>query len=282
MIVFASGLDELVGRFDVALIDLWGVLHDGHTPYPGACDGLERLGAAGIVRILLSNSPRRHDPVIAQLEGIGIPRRLYDHVVTSGELTRRALAGRSGPDLCRYYYVGPARDAELLAGLPFERSADLGQADFLLVTGPNDDDAETEADYAQLLAAARRLNLSLICANPDLTVMRGARLITCAGALAAAYERLGGASEYFGKPHRPAYDACLALVPGVPRDRIVALGDSPRTDLAGAAANGIAGVLVACGLHAAELAAVRSADDPRLTSLLNGVPATALLRSFVW
>lgn len=277
------GVRELVGMYDAALIDLWGVLHDGVRPYPGVLEALERLGAAGVQRILLSNSPRRLDRVKVQLETIGIPEHRYDHVVTSGEATYRALAERSrAAGRRRYYYVGPPRDLVLLDGLPYERCDNVTTADFVLVTGPFDDERETADDYAALLGAMKTQSLPLVCANPDLTVMRGGRIVTCAGALAQAYEEIGGVAEYFGKPHAAAYQACFALLPGVDHQRIVGIGDSPRTDLAGAASAGINGVLVLGGLHADELRGVSSANDPRLTRALGDTPVSALLPQFVW
>ncbi|MSO64778.1 MAG: TIGR01459 family HAD-type hydrolase [Alphaproteobacteria bacterium] len=260
---------ELAGAYDAAILDLWGVLHNGRQPYPGAVECLRRMRASGLRLVLLSNSPRRTAGVVDQLEAIGIPGPTYDALVTSGDLTHRALGRRAAPAAgLPYLYVGPDRDRAVMEGLPYREVDRLSEARLLVVTGPRDDERETAEDYADFLAQAAARNLELVCVNPDLAVMRGDRMITCAGALALAYERLGGPVTYFGKPHPPAYAACLELLPGIDRRRIIAIGDSLRTDIAGAAAQGIDSIFILGGMHAAELAGVRTADDPRLGAVL--------------
>ncbi|HYA73305.1 MAG TPA: HAD hydrolase-like protein, partial [Roseiarcus sp.] len=96
--------------------------------------------------------------------------------------------------------------------------------------------------------------LTFVCANPDLVVHRGADLIYCAGALAQAYEAIGGKAIYAGKPHAPIYDAALAaagaaLEAPLARSRVLAIGDAMRTDIAGAAGQGLDALFVAAGIH---------------------------------
>ena len=269
----------MASQYDVALIDLWGVVHNGKEAYPGVLDCLDRMRAAGIARILLSNAPRRAAAVARQINGYGVSSDAYDHIVSSGDVTFNAL--REGlPQLrgqSRYFYCGPQKDADLLAELDFQAVPDIEQAGFILVAGLRNDETETAADYDPILNAAHAKGLPLVCVNPDISVMRGSRILPCAGAIAARYAALGGEVIQFGKPFAPAYEACLAGR-AVPRSRVVGIGDSPRTDIAGANAFGIDSIFVTGGLHQAEvgdpidperLAAFVDAGDDRPTAVLS-------------
>ena len=187
------GVRALAGAYDVAILDLWGVVHDGHAPYPGVLDCLARMRRAGMRLVFLSNAPRRAKRVIHRLSAIGIPRASYDHIITSGDLTRRALARRSDSwhaALGRtYYHLGPARDWGITRGLDFEEIDELVRASFILNTGLFDDEHETVDDYEAFFDKALAAALPMICVNPDLAVMRGDRRIPCAGALAAPTRR---------------------------------------------------------------------------------------------
>ena len=280
-----SGLGPLAPRFGGFLLDLWGVVHNGHEPYRHAVECMRRLRAGGKV-LLLSNAPRRPEAVRQQLDRIGVARDAYDDVLTSGELTRRALAaGADGIVGKRYFRIGPERDWGLLEDLDFAAVPDIAAAEFVLCTGLNDDESETPADYAKLLAVAAARRLPLVCANPDLTVMRGPKRIFCAGAIAAAYEAQGGVAHYHGKPHAGAYVACRALL-GLPASRLLAVGDSLRTDIAGAVYAGIASVLVAGGIHAEEWG-LAPGETPRADKLAAaceqaGVRPGAVLAELRW
>jgi HAD superfamily hydrolase (TIGR01459 family) len=284
------GVRELAGAYDAAILDLWGVAHDGHVPYPGVLDCLARMRGAGMRLLFLSNAPRRAKRVIHRLSSIGIPRSSYDHIITSGDLTRRALARRSDPwhaALGRtYYHLGPARDWGITRGLDFEETDELVRASFILNTGMFDDENETADDYEVFFDRALAAALPMICVNPDLSVMRADRRIPCAGALAAAYETRGGPTRYHGKPHRPAYDACFEWFGTIDRRRVVAIGDSLHTDIAGALAAGVDGVLVTGGIHADEwgLAPGESPDPGVLAAACAraGHVPTAALPALIW
>ncbi len=252
------GVGAVAARYDGFILDLWGVVHNGQRPLPGVLDCLDRLRGAGKSVVLLSNAPRRIESLIRRLEQIGVPRDLYDHVMSSGEATHEALA--APPDdfhraLGRHcLHMGPERDTTVYDGLDFEIVGRAEEADFVLNTGIVDY-AETVADYEAALAAAAALDLPMVCANPDLVVVVGDTPTICAGALAKRYEELGGRVAYHGKPHPPVYRRCFQLMPDVDKARILAVGDSFRTDIAGANAVGIDSLLVAGGIHAGELAA---------------------------
>lgn len=277
------GFSAVASRYDIALIDLWGVVHNGKTPYPDVLDCLEQMRVAGITRILLSNAPRRASAVARQIAGFGISSDAYDHIVSSGDVTFNAL--RDGlPALNgqhRYFYCGPEKDTRLLDGLDFEPVRVIEGAAFLLVAGLRNDETETAEDYDDVLRAALARDLPLVCVNPDVSVMRGTRILPCAGAIAARYETLGGQVVQFGKPFAPAYEACMDGR-SVPRSRVVAIGDSPRTDIAGANAFGIDSIFVAGGLHQTDVGTPIDAD--RLAAFIDasGSRPTAILPALRW
>ncbi|MDA0702792.1 MAG: TIGR01459 family HAD-type hydrolase [Proteobacteria bacterium] len=284
-----DGIGALADRYDGFVLDLWGVIHNGVEPYPGAVDTLERLKAAGKRTILLSNAPRRAASVIRAMERMGIPRTAYGDVLSSGEDAWRALKERSNPWHAalgrRCYHIGPARDRGMLEGLDIDEVDTAGEADFLLNTGV-DMDHETVADYEAALAAGAQAGASMVCANPDLVVVRGSALVVCAGTLALRYEELGGAVFYHGKPHAPVYRTCLDMMGIADRSRILACGDALRTDLAGARAAGIDAVLLPGGIHAEELGIAHGEkpDPAALTALCQrgGERPVAAIPAFVW
>ncbi|SMH57545.1 TIGR01459 family HAD-type hydrolase [Azospirillum agricola] len=262
-----SGIASVIDRYDGFILDLWGVLHDGERAYPGVPDCLDRMKAAGKILCLLSNAPRRTAGVIAKLDGMGLGRDRYHHVMTSGEAAYEALRDRDDPWHAalgrRLYHIGPERDTDVFEGLGYSVAATPDEADFVMNTGIVVF-GETLADYQPQLDACRRANLPMICANPDLIVMVGPQMVICAGTLAARYEEMGGEVRQHGKPHAPVYDRCLKLMGLGDKRRILAVGDSLRTDVAGANAAGLDVALVTAGIHQEELggAAWGEAVDP--------------------
>ena len=249
-----TGLSRLAGDYDVLFCDIWGVIHDGARAFAPACEALARWREEVGPVILISNSPRPFEGVAAQLDDLGAPRDSWTAIVTSGDASRALLAERSpGP----VYRIGPQRDDPLFAGLGLTFT-DLESAAFIACSGLNNDEVETPEDYRDLLTRAAALRLPMICANPDIVVQRGPRLIYCAGALAELYEDLGGEVLTAGKPHAPIYamarDAAdLGL--GRPADerRILVVGDGLVTDIAGAARQGLDALFIGAGIHGTEL-----------------------------
>jgi HAD superfamily hydrolase (TIGR01459 family) len=252
-----SGVRELAADYDGYILDLWGVVHDGVNPYPGVLDCMARLVGAGKRVVLLSNAPRRADDVVRRIAAIGVPARLYHAVMSSGEEAWQHLKRRDDPFYAALgrncLHICSERDLEIREGLGLAYVETPEAADFILNTGPAGWD-DTIEDYAAILAAARERGLKMVCANPDLTVMHGPKLALCAGALAEHYEEIGGAVRWHGKPHRSVYESCFELIGGTRPERILAIGDSLRTDIAGANGAGIDSLLIAGGLHAREFA----------------------------
>ena len=199
-----DSLDSVTPRYKALLCDVWGVVHNGVTHFPAATAALQRARAAGLAVVLITNSPRRSADVIAQMRGLGVPDGSFDRVVSSGDVTRDLIA--EGPR--KVLHIGPDRDFNLYDGLDVELVEEF-EADGVVCTGLFDDEVETPADYAELLQRLRARNLPFICANPDIVVERGERLIWCAGALARDYAQMGGRTLIAGKPHAPIYRAAM-------------------------------------------------------------------------
>ena len=277
---------ELLTRYEVLFCDVWGVLHDGHRAFTDACEALLRFRKTGGTVILVSNAPVPKERVTAMLDLRSVPREAYDDVVASGEI---ALSHIGEKGYTRLFAIGPTdRDAATLARLP-ARPVALEQAQAILCTGLNDDRTETADDYREVLTRARALNLPLVCANPDLVVDVGGRQFICAGAVADLYERMDGEVFWAGKPHANAYDAAHRMaqaIRGAPVDRarILAIGDSLRTDLKGAEAAGIDAIFVASGIHRDETMGSGDLSVEKLAILFAppAPPALAVMAKLVW
>ena len=275
---------DLAAHYDGFILDLWGVIHDGVTPYPGAADCLEQLRAAGKRTILLSNAPRRAHVAQAAMRGMGIADDLYTGILTSGEATHRMLRDRADPFFAglgsRVFHLGPERDRNVMDGLALTPVTAPHEAEFVLNTGPDDLGSSTDIDaWEELLLECRAAGLPMVCANPDLEVIRGGNRLICAGALTARYEALGGTTRWIGKPDPAIYVPVLDML-GLPRDRVLAVGDALRTDMAGAAASGIDGCWVLGGIHAEEL----GSDPARIAAAAASanLAPVACLPAFVW
>ena len=278
-----DGFAPLAARYRGIVLDLWGVVHDGVAPYPGAVACLARLRDAGRRVVLLSNAPRRAAIAAAHMADMGIAPDLYTGIVTSGEATHALLRDRDAPGFAdlgrRLHHIGPARDRNVFAGLDYIDAATPQDADFVLNTGPDDTRSPTEiGPWHDELAACRAAGLPMICANPDLEVIRGGARVICAGALALHYASLGGRVIWVGKPDPDVYRPVLAML-DLPRAEVLAVGDALRTDIAGAAAAGIASAWVLGGIHAAELAGPAVAEAAARAA---GLAPVATLPAFRW
>ena len=245
-----AGVGPLTPEYDGFIIDLWGVIHDGTTLYGGALDALRRLRATGKPVVLLSNAPRRAWAAREGLRALGVSDDLYSAVMTSGEATWTALGDYGG---ARVFHLGPDRDRNVLDGRDLTRVERPEDASLLLNTGPDDRFEPTSIEpYLPEVAACLAAGLPMICANPDLEVIRaGGVRVVCAGALALWYEERGGKVRWIGKPHPEIYATTLAML-GVPASRTLAIGDALRTDVAGAQVAGVDCCWVLGGIHALE------------------------------
>jgi len=268
-----NGLRDIAADYDLLLCDVWGVVHNGRESWPDACAALSRFNRDGGHVVLISNSPRPADAVVAQLDGLGVPRDSWRAFVTSGDATRAELAKRApGP----VWIIGPDRDWPLHDGLGLEIAQGAVDAAFISLTGLVDDTTETPEDYRERLSAGAARDLELICANPDRVVQRGDQLIYCGGSLADLYESLGGRVTMVGKPFDPIYDLALKegerlLGRAVDRSRVLCIGDGVITDVLGANRQGLDCLFIAQGIHGD---VARGADGR-----LDPVRADALLKA---
>ncbi|MCB2081089.1 MAG: TIGR01459 family HAD-type hydrolase [Rickettsiales bacterium] len=247
-----QGIRDLADAYDHWIIDLWGVLHDGATPYPGAIDTLNTLKQHGKTIILLSNAPRRAFKAEAVLESLGFDRNSYDTVITSGELTYHYLQAHTDYGK-HYYYIGPPKDEDLLDDLPYVRVMEPADADFALVTGFDEFGDPIESKLPQV-EHCLKYELPMVCANPDRKVVKqDGRVMLCAGLLGEWYQENGGKVQFFGKPYASAYASCMAYFGTDDTSRIIAVGDSIHTDIAGARLSNITALLVAGGILAESL-----------------------------
>ncbi|HMM91486.1 TIGR01459 family HAD-type hydrolase [Bradyrhizobium sp.] len=279
---FAERLRDLVDGVEVVLSDIWGVVHNGLESFPDACEALHTCRQRGSTVILITNAPRPADSVQRQLRKLGVADETYDAIVSSGDLTRNFVADHPGKKM---FWLGPERDSSIYRGLDAVM-APLEQADYIVCTGLFDDETETPEDYRAMMLQAREHKLPLICANPDIVVERGDRLIYCAGAIAELYRELGGEAIFYGKPHRPIYERAMALAAErrgqpTPLDRVLAIGDSVRTDLTGAHGFGIDCLFLTRGIHSEEFEGIEQLDPASVKELF-GHPPRALMRELRW
>lgn len=285
MTALTERFSQLAPRYDVILSDVWGVTHNGIAATPEACDALARFRKGGGAVVLITNAPRRGFAVEKQLGHFGVPKDVYDGIVSSGDVTCGEIARRPGQSI---FHLGPQRDISIFDGLgaPF---APVESADYVVCTGLFHDDNETPDDYRGLIATMRARAMPMICGNPDVVVERGDQLVYCAGAIADIYAHAGGDVLYAGKPYRPIYEMALEKAEGVlgrkadPK-RVLAIGDSVRTDVKGAQAFGIDCLFVTAGIHAEELG---ERDNPDLATLRKifaaaGVDPAAVMQTLRW
>lgn len=279
-----SGMRALACEYDGFIVDLWGVLHDGVTPCPGAIECLARLKGAGKKIVLLSNAPRRAAVTAAAMKTMGITGALYEGLMTSGEATWRMLRDRGDPWFARLgrrvFHLGPERDRNVIEGLDYQRVACPSAAEFVLNTGPDEAHNPTVlAEFEPQLAACRAQQLRMVCANPDRVVIRDGLRVLCAGALADRYQELGGKVRWVGKPDPAIYTPVLATL-GIARERVLAVGDALETDIAGAQGVGVASAWVLGGIYAERLAAGEETAEQLADRA--GFSPVATLPAFVW
>jgi len=279
---FVERLSDLVDGVEVLLSDIWGVVHNGLEAFPDACAALHRFRQRGGTVILITNAPRPADSVQRQLRKLGVADGIYDAIVSSGDLTRHFVADHPGKKM---FWLGPERDSSIYRGLG-SVIAPLEQADYIVCTGLFDDETESAEDYRAMMVRAHERKLPMVCANPDIVVERGDRLIYCAGAIAELYRELGGEVIFYGKPHRPIYERAMVLAAErgghkIELSRVLAIGDSVRTDLAGAHGFGIDCLFVTRGIHSEEFEGVDQLDPASVKELF-GHPPRALMRELRW
>ena len=255
--IFNQNISPLAESYDSFIIDLWGTLHNGVDPFVGALESLKRMQELGKSVALLSNAPFRSEVVVDVIDNIGIPRELYNHVCSSGEVTWRAIAERTDPWHAslgkRVVFIGNDRHRSMLDNPYMIEVDNIDKAEFILCTGPRNP-TDTIGNYFRELELASKRELPMVCANPDREVLRGNRREICAGAIAEHYEdQLSGQVIWHGKPFRPVFDEVLAMLGNPNRSKVLMIGDGIKTDIEGAKRCKIDSFLVCSGIHASAL-----------------------------
>ena len=278
-----SGLHEIAHDYDALVCDVWGVIHNGTTVHARAVEALRSFRNSFGPVVLLSNAPRPVDALKEQFARLGVPKDCYDAIMTSGAASRADLVERTKGGRLAIYHLGPERDRGVFEGLDVVCVAPE-EASVVLCTGLFDDDRETPDDYRELLQALYERGLTMLCANPDIVVQRGGVLVYCAGAIARAYETIGGDVIYYGKPHTPIYKPVLEAARAAARRDIVrplAIGDGLETDIRGADNAGMDSLFIADGIHGEEIGDVTEASLARLFGKAQ-LTARAAMRTLVW
>ena len=281
----AENGQQLSSRFDIWLCDIWGVIHNGVHAHQKACQALANHRKNGGVVILITNAPRPRAQVIEQLQGLNVPDESYDDIVSSGDVTRALVRDHEGG---KVFFLGPERDFALKNGLPVEWS-DIDEADAVLCSGLYDDKNDTMERYADMLSGMKQRDLPMICANPDLVVQFGSRLIPCAGAIAAEYTKIGGKVLMAGKPFKPIYDISLSRasqikVQPIDNANVVAIGDGMNTDIKGACDYGLDVMFISGGIHDDEIKKDGSTQDIAniARKAIDGVKIAGAMRNLEW
>jgi len=278
---FIDGLSGIAAHYDALVCDAWGVIHNGKALLPGAADAMQRFRAARGPLIILTNAPKPSNVIPPQLDRLKLPRDAWDAIVTSGDSTRAEIERFLPAPAWR---IGPPFDDPLFEGMDIEFAA-MEEAGFIVCTGLNDGFTEEPEIYNGVLREAAARGLPMVCANPDIQVNWGGRLMWCAGALARIYEGFGGTVAYGGKPYPAIYRLARAAIDmarwreaGPPR--ILAIGDGLHTDILGANNADIDALLVtgAGGLH--EGAPNRQSIVDKLDS--EGLRVTAIMEGLKW
>ena len=268
-----SEFSEIRANYTLALVDIWGCVHNGQNIYPAAEAALRAFRDSGGCVVLVTNSPRPRNGVQAQLDQLGLSREAYDGIATSGDAAQAGmLMGAVGR---RVWHLGPGKDDGFFTNLP-DWAADhppiervpYDEAEGIVCTGPFSELDETPEDYRGRFLSAKVRGLKLLCANPDIVVDYGETRIYCAGALAQLYDQMGGESFYFGKPHPPIYDLArrVAAETGlkISDDRTIAIGDGIQTDIKGGMVEGIDTLFITGGLASTEFGPDTQNPDPAL------------------
>ncbi len=256
-------LKDVEDNYNIFLIDLWGVIHNGLELFENVKSVLTRLKKKNKIIFFITNAPRRSVVIANQLNDFGLSNELYDHIVSSGEITWLSLKKNYEKKKC--FLIGPPRDYHLVEGLDIEIVEDYSKgADIIINTGPWGDNDVLE-NYTDLLNNLIKFKSLMICSNPDKTVIRGKNFMICAGLLAEYYEKIGGKVLYYGKPHNNIYEFCYKLIQG--ENKVLVIGDSLENDIKGANLQKLDSLLITEGIHR-EVNNYKDIDKEKLDDLI--------------
>lgn len=247
-----TGIHEILDLYQGFIVDLWGVVHDGFNPYPGAVECLNHMIHNNKTLLFVSNAPRPSNLLIQKLQEFGI-NATVDMIYSSGDLTRYQLTLFEDPffkGLGRVFYqLGAECNTDLLAGLSLDVTSNLENADIMIITSFMDEGDDLN-QYDTLLEKALHLGIPAICPNPDTVLITAGKYRYCAGFIAEKFEAMGGRVRYYGKPHAMIYEKSFEKfkAKGIQnKKRILAIGDTFETDILGGENFGCDTALVTTG-----------------------------------
>ena len=239
-----QNLSEIHSEYECFFIDLWGVIHNGVHLFENVLDTLKFLKNEKKSIFFLTNAPRRSSVIKKQLFEFGLSDKLYDDVISSGEITWQRLKNKKN---LKCFLIGPPRDFHLVEGLDVKVIKNPELVDLIINTGPWGDKDSLE-NYKPILEELVNYNPLMICSNPDKTVIRGNRFMICAGLLAEYYQKIGGKVEYYGKPYSEIYDYTYSIMKKS-NEKILVIGDSLDNDIKGANLQNLDSLLITSGIH---------------------------------
>ncbi|MBN8828771.1 MAG: TIGR01459 family HAD-type hydrolase [Sphingobacteriia bacterium] len=252
-----SSFEDISKNYDLFLLDLWGVIHDGTNLYPGVIEFLYFLKENNKKVHFISNGPRRSEKAIVTLQNLNVSSNLYNALTTSGEtfyqyLKKNLLTHIINPKDKNYYFIGTTKDLGMIDDLGYQKIENINEANFILNHGPFFDERDRNIEEEVFKPAIKDQKI-MICVNPDLVVVKQTgEVIDCAGKLAEKYIELGGKVQYFGKPYKEIYEYIVTEYK-FPLNKVLAVGDSFYTDILGANNYGIDSCLVTQGIFAKDV-----------------------------
>ena len=260
-----AGLSEIAGRYGALLVDQFGTLHDGTVAYPHAAEALRRFRAGGGKVAVLSNSAKTGADNVVRLARFGYGPEHFDIVVTSGDAAQAAIrAGALGEGFrpgAKIHISGKPGDDYGFGDLGFVLSWP-DDAEGIILAASQEPDRNWREQIRDLTKAANRGVTVAVC-NPDFEMLTPKGVRPSAGAIARELERKGAQLRYFGKPHGDIYRTALAALGNPPPMTVLAIGDSPEHDIAGAAGAGLDSILLRTGILSGAEESALSARLPK-------------------
>lgn len=242
-----ESLHEIKKNYNVFLFDQWGVIHNGKNLYPNAEKIFKDLLEEDKLIYVISNSGKKSSDNITRLQQMGAENILKTEIITSGDVCLHYLSENKNPckDLgLKFFPIGI--DYPLLNDTQFKKVSNINDANFLLLTSTYGFyDFE---DTLSLMRTAIKLEIPLVCSNPDILGISGNNVHLSTGDLALYYKKNGGKTYFFGKPGVEIYDFVQSKSLRH-KNEMIMIGDSLFNDIAGANNFGIDSLLIKNGIH---------------------------------
>ncbi len=235
-----NGLKEIVNKYEVFSIDLWGVVHNGISLNPLAIEVLENLKKNNKEFVLMTNAPRPRKSVEIFLSKLKFNKGFYQNIFTSGDAALNSI--RSNTHGKNFFHLGPKRDLDLFSEFKEKKKNEINSADFILCTGLFDDQENNLLYYKKFLQ--NHSDKKMVCTNPDLIVHRGKKKEYCAGSIAKIFEKLNGKVIYYGKPYPEIYENSIQK-----KKKVLVIGDNLNTDIKGANNMNYDSLFIKNGVH---------------------------------